>query len=324
MRQAIDSLSRGPKDPRLLVGFDKADDAGVFQMTPDLALVQTIDFFTPIVDDPLWFGRIAAANALSDVYAMGGKPLTALNVLCYPEELGPEIMGKILAGGLEKILEAGAVLVGGHSVRDDEMKYGLSVTGEISPQRIFSNDKLKSGQKLILTKKLGTGVITTAAKRNKCPKEFLQPAIDQMATLNKNACAAMLETSATGCTDVTGFGFLGHLSEMVRGSGLSVKIEASKLPLLDGTLQLIKKGIVTGAAAGNRAYSCDLEISRDVSGEILHAMLDPQTSGGLLISIPEEDVTSYLLKFKALAGFQPWVVGEVLEKSESLKIFCSN
>jgi selenide,water dikinase len=256
----------------------------------DVALVQTVDFFTPIVDDPLWFGRIAAANALSDVYAMGGRPHTAMNLLCYPEEMGPEVMMNILAGGLEKIKEAKAVLVGGHSVKDKELKYGLSVTGTVSPQRVFSNDKLRVGQKLVLTKKLGTGVITTAAKSGKASQEDLQKAMEQMAQLNEKACEIMLTTSATACTDITGFGFLGHLAEMARASRCRVKVFSSQIPVLDGVKALIKKGFVTGAVEKNREYVGPVGFGKNVDEVMQNILLDPQTSGGLLFGVEESEL----------------------------------
>jgi selenide, water dikinase len=315
LRQAVFKLKHSA-DPNLLVGFDKADDAAVYRLTPDLALVQTVDFFTPIVDDPVWYGRISAANSLSDVYAMGGKPLTALNIFCFPgdfeESHAVDIISKILGGGLEKMTEAGCTLVGGHSVQDPEMKYGLSVTGTIDPKRIFSNDKLQPGQILVLTKKLGTGIITTAAKSQDCPETLLDGAVRQMATLNDKACSAMLKTGATGCTDITGFGFMGHLSEMTRGSGVSVRIEASQVPRFAGVEALVEKKYLTRGDKTNREYTAPskMEGVDEVTKKIL---FDPQTSGGLLISMPSGDFESFRKEMRQ-SGQDAWKVGEAIAK----------
>lgn len=298
-------------NPNLLVGFDKADDAGVYLLNSELALIQTVDFFTPIVDDPFSYGQIAAANALGDVYAMGGKPLTAMNILCYPEELGSETMSQILAGGLKKTEEAGCTLVGGHSVRDAEMKYGLSVTGVIHPGKIFSNDRAQPGQVLVLTKKLGTGIVTTAAKFEDCPSPLLEETIRQMATLNDKACEAMVRTGATSCTDITGFGFLGHLSEMTRASGVSVRIHSQKLPVLKELEPLVADGYITRGDKSNREYAGSVEF-QEVPPFLQHVLYDPQTSGGLLISMPAadfENFQSYMRKH----GQDAWLVGEVLK-----------
>jgi selenide, water dikinase len=301
-------------DPNLLVGFDKADDAAVYRIAPDLALVQTVDFFTPIVDDPVWYGRIAAANSLSDVYAMGGKPLTALNIFCFPGHLeetkAAELVSKILGGGLEKMTEAGCTLVGGHSVQDPEMKYGLSVTGLIDPKRILSNDKAKPGQVLVLTKKLGTGIVTTAAKFEDCPEALLDEAIHQMAALNDKACAAMLKTGATGCTDVTGFGFMGHLSELTRGSGVSVRIRAGQVPRFEGLESLIRKKYLTRGDITNRGYAAPNTLT-GIDEATAKILFDPQTSGGLLISMPASDFETFRAELRR-AGQDAWLIGEVL------------
>jgi selenide,water dikinase len=306
LRQAVFNLKQ-PADPNLLVGFNHADDAGVYRLegAPHLALVQTVDFFTPIVDDPLWYGRIAAANSLSDVYAMGGKPLTAMNILCYPEELGPEVMSQILKGGLEKMKEAGCTLVGGHSVADPELKYGLSVTGLINPSRIFSNEKAKPGQALVLTKKIGTGIVTTAGKARKCPPSLLEETINQMARLNDRAAEAALKTNASTCTDITGFGFLGHLSEVVKASRISARIDSSRVPFLPGVHDLVRKGFLTKGDRTNREYCGDHVHFGDKVDRVTQSLLfDPQTSGGLLIALPQEDV--------ARLAVEHWVIGETL------------
>ncbi len=313
LREAVFGMKQ-PLNTNLLVGFDKADDAGVYQLNLDLALVQTVDFFTPIVDDPTWYGRIAAANALSDVYAMGGKPLTALNIFCFPEELGAPLMRQILQGGLEKIIEARCTLVGGHSVKDSEIKYGLSVTGLIDPQRIFSNDRALPGHSLVLTKKLGTGIITTAAKWEDCPKGILDEAIETMATLNVKACEEMLKTRATSCTDITGFGFLGHLSEMARASRVNIRIDAHAVPFYDGLFELIDQDYITRGDVTNRKYAGPVKFKK-VSSQLQKIFFDPQTSGGLLISMPPEDVAAFQRRMKQY-GQETWVVGQVLMGNE--------
>jgi selenide,water dikinase len=311
LRQAVKGLKQ-PADPHLLVGFDKADDAGVYQISPDLALIQTVDFFTPIVDDPVWFGRIAAANSLSDVYAMGGKPLTALNVFCVPEDLDPQTIGEILQGGLEKMIEARCTLVGGHSVKDPELKYGLSVTGTINPNRIFSNDKAHLGQALVLTKKLGTGIVTTAAKFEDCSEELLNEAIEQMSWLNEKACEAMLKTDATSCTDITGFGFLGHLSEMTRASSMKAVINASQIPYFKGLEKLIADEYVTRGDKTNREYA-EPVIFNNVDKVMQSILFDPQTSGGLLISMSKDNVEKFQSEMKKI-GQESWLVGEITAK----------
>jgi len=312
LRQAVFNLSQ-PYNPSLLVGFDKADDAGVYQISPSEALLQTVDFFTPIVDDPYWYGQIAATNALSDVYAMGGSPLTALNILCYPENLGVGPLKKILKGGLDKLKEAGCTLLGGHSVNDSALKFGVSVTGLIHPNRIFSNNKALPGQILVLTKKLGTGIIVTAAKYNACSAKILKAAIKQMATLNRLACQAMIETSATACTDITGFSFLGHLSEMVRASQIAVTLFEKNIPVCEGAMDLVKKGYHTAAEAKNRAYSCKINFKK-IDKKFQTILFDPQTSGGLLISMAREDFSNFQNTLKA-ANQDAWVVGEITEKN---------
>lgn len=319
LRQALSELSVNiPKDPNLLVGFNHADDAGVYKISEDLALVQTLDFFTPIVDDPIWYGRIAAANALSDVYAMGGKPLTTMNILCYPEDEGPELMGKILKGAQEKVLEAGATLVGGHSVKDKELKFGLSVTGTINPKRIFSNDQLKPKQYLILTKKLGTGITTTAAKRDRCPEKLLNEVVKQMATLNNKSSAALLNTTTTAVTDVTGFGFLGHLSEMLRASQVGAEIYYKQVPILDGVLELVKSGFLTGAVKSNLGYCVDIEWE-NISDLLRQVFIDPQTSGGLLAAIDESEIDSLISQMK-LQGLPVWIVGKTLAAKPGIRM----
>lgn len=298
------------------MGFDYADDAGVYLLNEETALVQTVDFFTPIVDDPRTYGRIAAVNSLSDVYAMGGKPLTALNILCYPEELGPMIMREILQGGLEKMGEAGCSLVGGHSVADKELKYGLSVTGTVNPKRIFSNDKAKANQAIVVTKKIGTGIVTTAAKNDACPAALLDEAIQQMETLNSKASEAMLNTRATGCTDITGFGLLGHLSEVIKASKIGARISSSRVPYFFGVEELVRKGFVTKGNRTNREYTGNM-VRMDSGVPDVHQKLlfDPQTSGGLIVILPHEDVAQFQKELGS-HGQESSVIGETFETNE--------
>ena len=242
-------------DPNVLIGFDTADDAGVYQLTPELALVQTVDFFTPIVDDPYVFGQIAATNSLSDVYAMGGRPMSALTMVCFPEQGDPKILEEMLAGGLSKMVEANCTVIGGHSVRDEEIKLGYAVTGTVHPRKVLANSGARAGDRLIFTKALGTGVISTAIKRGKADSAWIREAVRSMTTLNK--AAAEVVTSGFevhGMTDITGFGLLGHAREMAAGSGVSMTISASRVPLLEGALECIRAGFVPGGLKANRSF----------------------------------------------------------------------
>jgi selenide, water dikinase len=271
--------------PDLLVGFENSDDAGVFRLSDHQALVQTVDFFTPIVDDPYRYGAIAAANSLSDIYAMGGRPITAMNLCCFdPSMQPPEVWAAILKGMHDKTVEAGAVLVGGHSVEDREPKFGLSVTGLVDPDAMFANTGAEPGDSIYLSKPLGTGIVTTAHKFEDCPEEVLEAAIGSMATLNREACEAGVEAGVRCATDVTGFGLAGHLFNVARGSNVEIEIEAAALPLLPGTAELAEKGHLTGGAEKNRAFlGSALEIDASIGGVLNAAVLDPQTSGGLAL-----------------------------------------
>jgi selenide,water dikinase len=301
-------------DPDLLVGTNTADDAGVYRIAPDLALVQTLDFFTPILDDPYDFGRVAAANALSDVYAMGGRPLTALNILCYPAGvMEPETAAAILRGGADKVREAGAASVGGHTVQDREPKYGLSVTGVVHPDRIVRNVGARPGDRLVLTKPLGTGVITTGLKRDETPPEVLAVVAEGMATLNRAASQAMLEVGVHAATDITGFGFVGHLMEMLEGSGVSARVHAREVPFYEGFWPLAERGLFPGGAHDNLAFVRDRLTAPDGIAETwLLALCDPQTSGGLLIAVPEER-HSRLVDALMSRGCIAATVGEVVD-----------
>ncbi len=287
-------------DPNVLVGTSTADDAGVFRISDEMALVQTVDFFTPIVDDPRSFGRIAAANSLSDVYAMGGKPLTALAIAAFPEDLDPSILGAILAGGVEKAREAGISVIGGHTVKDSEPKYGLSVTGIVHPDRIIRNDGGQADDALILTKPLGTGILTTARRRDLIDDAALQPAIDAMQSLNRAACDVMIECSAHAATDITGFGFIGHLLEMTGGK-LGAQIHASAVPLLDGALQLAADGVVPGGTRTNLANALNTGVlfAGDVTEALRLVLCDAQTSGGLLIAVAPHEKQQALAELEA-------------------------
>lgn len=275
-----------------MIGFDLADDAGVVRLDDERALVQTVDFFTPIVDDPFTFGAIAATNALSDVYAMGGTPLSALNILCWNETLPVEALAQLLAGGLSKVREAGAVLAGGHSVTDNEPKYGLAVTGLVHPDRIWANRGAQLGDALVLTKPLGTGIISTAAKRGACPAHAQAAAITAMLTLNRAARDAAISLDVHACTDVTGFGFVGHAWEMAKASGVTLHFEADAIPLLPEVLALAEAGHLTRGEESNRSYVGDALRFVQVRSALQSALVDPQTSGGLLLCVPSDQVAA--------------------------------
>src|SRR5207245_7738872 len=278
----------------VLVGFDTADDAGVYKLTPELALVQTVDFFTPIVDDPYTFGAIAAANSLSDVYAMGGKPLSALSLLAYPANGDIGDLEQILKGGAEKIHESGCVILGGHSIADDEIKFGYSVTGTVHPERVKANSGARAGDALVFTKRIGTGVITTALKRGIARDADVQAAIDSMLTLNRRACEAMLAFDVHGCTDVTGFGLIGHAREMAAASSVTIEIDSTQVQFLPGALDYARQGAMPGGLKNNREFaSCSVEKAGDLAAELENLLYDPQTSGGLLISLPERDAAQF-------------------------------
>ena len=294
----------------VLVGFDTADDAGVYQLTAELALVQTVDFFTPIVDDPFTFGAIAAANALSDVYAMGGRPISALSILAYPAKGDLEDLEQILKGGAEKMREADCAVLGGHSIADDEIKFGYAVTGTVHPARVKANAGARAGDALVFTKRLGTGVISTALKRGMARDADVESSIASMLTVNRKACEAMLQYDVHGCTDVTGFGLIGHAREMALASGVTLEIEVDRLRFLDGALEYARLGAIPGGLKNNREYaSYAVETARDLPTEMEALLYDPQTSGGLLITLPEADAA-------ALEGAFPeaYRVGRVLAR----------
>jgi len=299
-------LPRLPRvaDPNLLVGFDTADDAGVYKLTPELAVVQTVDFFTPMVDDPFTFGAVAAANALSDVYAMGGKPLTALSILAWPAGNELTDLEEILKGGASKVHEAGAVIVGGHSVNDPEIKFGYAVTGVIHPDRIKTNCAARPGDTLVFTKRIGTGVISTALKRGIASEAHVNGAVESMLTLNRAAAEAMEGIEVHSVTDVTGFGLLGHAREMAMGSGVTIEIDSSKVRFLDGAIEYAHAGAIPGGLNNVREF---VKSCVESAGPVEELLFDPQTSGGLLIALP--DAEPYLRKYSSA-----YVIGRVLDR----------
>jgi selenide,water dikinase len=294
LAQVLSKLPRQPSD-NVIVGFDTADDAGVFRLTDDTALVQTVDFFTPVADDPFVYGQIAAINSLNDVYAMGGKPLSALSIVCYPQKGDFEILGQILAGGQATMNSEGVVVLGGHSVDDPEMKFGYAVTGVIDPNRVITNGGARPGDFLILTKPIGTGAINTAIKNGVASKETEAAAIRAMTTSAAAASKEMVRLDASGCTDITGFGLMGHAYEMAKASNVTIKIDPSQVPLLPDVIELISQGMLTRGDKNNRTYVGNtVRMSDNVSKEMQSALYDPQTAGGLLIALSPENVTEFL------------------------------
>ena len=344
-------------DPNVLVGFDHADDAGVYQIAPDRALVQTVDFFTPIVDDPYTFGQIAATNSLSDIYAMGGRPLTALTLVCFPEKADLEILERILAGGLSKMIEAGCTIIGGHSIRDDETKFGYSVTGLINPQRVLKNGGAQPGDHLLLTKALGTGVISTAIKKGVAKQEWVDVAVESMTTLNKAAAEVITSTCTSNgnvgaglqtrpaerssanvnaepppertreaqafqvhaLTDITGFGLIGHLREMLLASeSVSAEIHCSRIPVLDGALECALAGHIPGGLKANREFAeCVVGYQEGIPEECKTLLFDPQTAGGLLISVAGQSASDLKLALRK-AGVPVAEIGRIAGPTKPL------
>ena len=301
----------------LLVGFDTSDDAAVYRLTDDIAVVQTIDFFPPIVDDPYDFGVIAAVNALSDVYAMGGVPLLALNIVCFPEDLPKEVLGRILLGGMDVAKEAGIVIAGGHTVKDREPKYGLSVTGIVRPDSIVTNAAAAIGDNLILTKPLGTGIITTAAKAGVTDDATLAGAIEIMRLLNRTAAEVMVEAGVKSATDITGFGLVGHLLGMLRASGTAAKLRFSDVPLLPGVRELADRGVVPGGTRNNfDAFDPEIAWGSDITDEEKLILCDAQTSGGLLMAVPPAS-TQAVLDGLTQRGVMGAIIGRVVAAEEA-------
>lgn len=313
LQHVLDKLPKA-KDDNLLVGFEGSDDAAVYQITDDIAIVQTLDFFPPMVEDPYIFGQIAAANALSDIYAMGGEVKTALNIVCFPEKMDLNILGKILTGGNEKVMEAGGVLAGGHSISDEDVKYGLSVTGTIHPKKIFKNSGVKVKDKLILTKPLGVGIIATARRVGEASNEAMDQAIKSMTTLNKYASYIIRNYEVHACTDITGFGLLGHLHEMLQKEYTAV-LQSKAIPYIKEAYEYANEFLLTAAGQRNRNFVepyVEFKIDDFAMEEIL---FDPQTSGGLLFSIASEEATKVLEELKALE-LPCAIIGEITELQE--------
>lgn len=299
----------------LLVGSDTLDDAGVFAIDADRALVQTLDFFPPIVDDPVWFGRIAAANSLSDIYAMGASPLTVMNIVGFPKELPLEILGLILRGSAEKVVEAGAVVVGGHSVQDAEVKFGLSVTGVVRRDEVITNAGARPGDVLVLSKPIGMGCVSTAIKLEKIAGDRIEAASVQMATLNRDAAEAMREVEASAATDITGFGLMGHARGMARASGVTIEIDASSVPLFDGALELAEQKLLSGGAKRTRLFlGTEAEVGSRIPGPLADLMFDAETSGGLLMAVRPERADELVRLLRERRALAHAVVGRVLER----------
>lgn len=307
-----------PIDDNLIVGLERADDAGVYRISDDLALVQTIDFFPPMVDDPYWFGQIAAANALSDIYAMGGVPKTAMNVVAFPGKiLDISVLRSMIEGGLKTMREAGVVLVGGHTVEDQELKYGLSVTGFIHPQRILTKRSLRSGDRLILTKPLGTGIVCTAIKAGMAGDAVTDRVTRVMATLNRDAAQIMEDYPVHACTDITGFGFLGHLAEMVVDSGFGVRIQAEAIPVHPEALEWAAMGMIPAGAYNNRTFRGRfISFAESVSQRVQDVLFDPQTSGGLLIAVDAGAADDLLQALIGQGVVNSSIVGEVIPEPQ--------
>lgn len=314
LNHVLERLPRGEKDENLLVGYDSKDDAAVYKLSDDLAFVQTLDFFPPMVDDPYIFGKIAATNALSDIYAMGGEVKTALNIVCFPEKMDLNILGEIMRGGAEKVIEAGGTLAGGHSIADTDVKYGLSVTGIVHPDKIYTNNGARPGDALILTKRLGVGIICTANRVGEASAEAMEAVIESMTTLNKYAAECCKTFEIHACTDVTGFSFLGHLHEMMDGRN-SCHIYADQMPIFEEALRHADEFLLTAAGQRNRNFTGPYVRFENISFAMEEILFDPQTSGGLLIALAKEDAPALLEQLQE-TGAPARIVGEVTEKAD--------
>lgn len=314
LSRVLERLPKFPADPNLLIGFDSKDDAAVYKLTDDVAVVQTLDFFPPMVDDPYTFGQIAATNALSDVWAMGGQVKTALNIVCFPEKSDLNILGEMMRGGADKVAEAGGTLVGGHSIADSDVKYGLSVMGTVHPDRIYANNTPQKGDKLVLTKRLGVGILCTASRVGEASSEAMQAAVASMTTLNKYAAECCRKYDVHACTDVTGFSFLGHLHEMLDGAH-SCRIEAGAVPVFSEALRHADEFLLTAAGQRNRNHTGPFVRFENVSFSMEEVLFDPQTSGGLLVALPMEDAGALLA---ALRERDPdsAIIGAVVAQTE--------
>lgn len=314
LAQVLSQLPPQPSNENVLVGYDLADDAGVFRLSEDIALVQTVDFFTPVADDPYIYGQVAAINSLNDIYAMGAKPITALSIVCYPQKEDMDVLGEILRGGQQAMNEANVIVLGGHSIDDVEIKMGYSVTGLVRPTKVITNSMAKPGDSLILTKPIGTGAISTGIKRGIASQRAVEASMKAMTTSAALASEEMQKAGANACTDITGFGLLGHAFEMARASQVNFQIEAARVPLLPDVLELISKGMLTRGDKNNRAYVGDtVRIENSISREMQSALFDPQTAGGLLISIESSKAEDLVKKIEGAV-----IIGSVQGKSDHL------
>jgi len=305
-------------DPNLIVGLERADDAGVYKLNSELAIVQTVDLITAIVDDPYTFGMIATANSLSDVYAMGAKPLTAMNIIAFPSNsMDISVMTQVLKGALAKLNEAKVVLVGGHSIKDKELKYGLCITGIVHPEKVITKSATKIGDRLILTKPLGTGILNTALKAGMLQNETKARLTERMVKLNDKAAEAMVAMGVNACTDITGFGLIGHACEMAEKSGMSIEIFCDKVPFIPGTLEFARMGLIPEAMYANREFCVNMVEGSKVDDELLSILYDPQTSGGLLISVPPEKAEEMLSRIRQAGDEEAAIVGQVIDKPKS-------
>ena len=315
LSHVLDKLPRGEKDPNLLIGYDSKDDAAVYRVSDEVAVVQTLDFFPPMLDDPYLFGQIAATNALSDIYAMGGTVKTALNIVCFPEQMDLNILGKIMQGGAEKVIEAGGTLAGGHSIMDNDVKYGLSVTGVVHPDHIYGNNQGQPSDVLILTKKLGVGLVCNGNRVGLAPEGAMEEAAASMTTLNKKAAEISHHYEIHACTDVTGFGFLGHLSEMINEE-ISAEIDSISIPVIRGAIHCAEEFLLTAAAQRNRNHVGDrVEFSSWIPFSMEELLFDPQTSGGLLFAVKPEQAGAFLKELQG-AGLPAAMVGRFVSKKE--------
>lgn len=316
LSRILEKLPKGPADENLLIGYDSKDDAAVYKLTDDLAIVQTLDFFPPMVTDPYLFGKIAATNALSDIYAMGGEVKTALNIVCFPENMDLNILGEIMRGGSEKVIEAGGILSGGHSIADSDIKYGLSVTGIVHPDKIYANNTGEKGDALILTKKLGVGIICTANRVGEASKEAMDEAVASMTTLNKYAAERCKKYEIHACTDVTGFGLLGHLSEMMDGKH-SCHIHADQVPVIEEAKKHADEFLITAGGQKNRNYVGDKVRFLDIPFAMEEILFDPQTAGGLLIALEKSQAESLLSELRGI-GLPANIIGEITEEENGM------
>lgn len=318
LAQVLSGLPKQPKDPNLIVGFDTADDAGVYRLRDDLALVQTLDFFTPIVDDPFTYGRIAALNSINDVWAMAGTPITALAITCFPKKgVDPAILGEIMRGGIETLTQHGITLLGGHSVDNEQIMFGYSVTGLINPNQVARNAGARVGDVIVLTKPIGTGVISTGIKRGKASDEIVNGSVETMLTPGKFAAEVMREFEVKGATDVTGFSLIGHAWEMACASKVTIEINSTSVPLLGGALELASQGMLTSGDKTNREYvGSDVTIAETVDQNLVKLLFDPQTAGGMLIAVPEA-VSDRLLSKLRQSYQSANVIGRVIERADT-------